>query len=129
MFDRTPEGRYRLRTTMFFLGYGSVNVAAMLGAFDDIARPGAWLLALAVAAPVAGQMWAALELMRQSDEYVRALMAKRFIIAAGLAMSLFSAWGFAESYAHAAHLEGWLIYPLFWACYGFASCTVKTSRV
>ncbi|MCR5877974.1 hypothetical protein [Phenylobacterium sp. J367] len=128
MFAKTPEGRYHLRTTLFFLGYGSLNVAAIFGAFDDITRPGAWLFALAVAAPVAGQIWAALELMRESDEFVRALMAKRFIVASGLAMALFSAWGFAESYADAPHAPGWLIYPLFWICFGFASCTVRTSR-
>lgn len=129
MFAATPEGRYRLRTSLFFAGYAVINVAAMFGAFDDVARPGAWLLALAVAAPVTGQIWAALVLMRESDEFVRALMAKRFILASGLSMALFSAWGFGESYADAPHLEGWLIYPLFWACYGLASCTVRTSRV
>ena len=100
-----------------------------LRAFDDIRSPvAAWALALVVAAPVAGQIWATLALMKESDEFVRALTAKQFIVSAGVAMALFSAWGFAESYAHAPHAQGWLIYPLFWAVYGLVSPFIRSSR-
>lgn len=128
MFIETANRRYALRTAAFMSGYVAINLAAIAGAFDDLARPGAWLLGLAVAAPVAGQIWATLTLMRDSDEYVRALMARRFILASGLAMALFSAWGFLESYADAPHGPGWLIYPLFWAAYGVVSPFVRTTR-
>lgn len=120
--------RYVARTLAFMGGYVVINSLAIAGAFDDLARPGAWVLALAVAAPVAGQIWATLALMQDSDEYVRALTAKRFILAAGLAIALFSAWGFLESYAHAPHVPGWMIYPLFWACFGVTSPFVRTTR-
>lgn len=119
---------YLIRTFAFMGGYVAVNAAAILGAFDDAAGWGARALGLAVAAPVAGQIWATLMLMRDSDEFVRGLTAKRFIIAAGLAMALFSGWGFMETYGDAPHAPGWIIYPLFWALYGIVSPFVRDSH-
>jgi putative oxidoreductase len=120
--------RYAIRTGAFMAGYAAVNTAAIFGAFDDLSAPGSWLFALVVAAPVAGQIWATLALMRESDEFVRALMAKRFILASGLAMAVFSAWGFLESYAAAPHAPGWLVFALFWACYGLVTPFVRSTR-
>lgn len=121
--------RYLLRSLAFIGGYSAVNIAAIFGAFDDLQSGlGAWILGLSVAAPVAGQIWATLALMREADEFVRILTAKRFIIASGLAMALFSAWGYLESYAHAPHAPGWFIYPLFWAAYGLVTPLVRTTR-
>lgn len=120
--------RYVIRTFAFMVPYVLVNMAAISGAFDDRGRPGSWLLGLAVAAPVAGQIWATLALMHDADEYVRALTAKRFILASGSAMAIFSAWGFVEEYARAPHVSGFMIYPLFWACYAVISPFVRTTR-
>ena len=121
--------KYVIRTLAFMSGYVAVNVGAIFGAFDDIRSPvAAWVLALVVAAPVAGQIWATLSLMRESDEFVRGVTAKQFILAAGVAMALFSAWGFGESYADAPHAPGWLIYPLFWAVFCVVSPFIRTSN-
>ena len=121
--------KYVVRTMAFMTGYVAVNVAAIFGAFDDIATPvAAWALALTVSAPVAGQIWATLALMRESDEFVQAVMAKQFILASGIAMCLASVWGFGESYADAPHLPAWLIYPLFWGAFGLVSPFVRDSR-
>ena len=121
--------RYVFRTMAFMSGYVAVNVAAIFGAFDDIASPvAAWGLALTVSAPVIGQIWATLSLMRESDEFVRAVVAKQFILASGLAMAVASVWGFGESYAGAYHLPAWLIYPLFWGCFGQVSPVVKSTN-
>lgn len=121
--------KYVRRTATFMSGYVAINVAAIFGAFDDIAStPAAWLLALAVSAPVVGQIWATLSLMRDSDEFVRAVTAKQFIVASGLAMAIASVWGFGESYADAYHLPAWLIYPLFWGCFGLVSPFIRTSN-
>lgn len=127
-FKDPASRRYLVRTTLFMGGYVAINVAAILGAFDDIGRVGGLILGLAVAAPVAGQIWATLALMKESDEFVRALMARRFIIAAGLAMALFTAWGFLESYGEAPHAPGWMIYALFWALYGAVAPFVRETR-
>ncbi|MBU1324726.1 MAG: hypothetical protein KJ676_05745 [Alphaproteobacteria bacterium] len=121
--------RYVIRTAAFMSGYVAVNVAAIFGAFDDLASPvAAWALAATVSAPVVGQIWATLSLMRESDEFVRALIAKLFILAAGLSMAIATFWGFGESYADAPHLPAWFVYPLFWACFGLVAPFVKSSR-
>ncbi|MBK1969157.1 hypothetical protein JIX58_01720 [Brevundimonas diminuta] len=129
--NATPAARrYFLRTFAFMVPYVAICVAMITtDAFDSImGRPAAWLLALAVAAPIAGHIWAMLSFMRDSDEFVRAVTAKQFIVAAGVAMALFSAWGFAESFAGAPHIEGWLIVPLFWGVFGLASAFIRSSN-
>ena len=121
--------RYVVRTMAFMSGYVAINVAAIFGAFDEIASPvAAWALALSVSAPVIGQIWATLALMNESDEFVRAVTAKQFILASGAAMALASVWGFGESYAAAPHIPAWIIYPLFWACFGVIAPFVRTSN-
>ena len=127
--DKTPAAKRYARRTMGFMSvYAAINIAAIFGLFDGRAGWTAWLLALAVALPVAGQIWTTLAAMNESDEFVRAVMAKTFITASGVAFALFCAWGFAESYADAPHAPGWLIYPLFWAAFGVISPFVRTSR-
>lgn len=111
----SPSRRYAIRTILFMSGYVVALVLASSGALDAIGGISGWLLAAAVAAPVGGQIWATLAFIKESDEYVSALIAKRFIISAGLAMGLAVFWGFAEAFAEAPHLEGWWVYMVFWA--------------
>ncbi len=118
-----------IRTLAFMGGYIAIMVAVIFGAFDDIqGAPAAWALALTVTAPIVGQIWTTLAAMRDSDEFVRAVMAKQFILASGISMALFTAWGFAESFADAPHAEGWLIYPLFWGAFGLTAPFIKSSN-
>ncbi|MNI39393.1 hypothetical protein D3C73_935740 [compost metagenome] len=98
-------------------------------AFDGVmGKPAGWVLAAAVSAPVIGQIWATLALMRESDEFVRMVTAKQFIIASGMAMAVATFWGFGESFAGAPHLPAWLIYPLFWAAFGLTAPFIRTSN-
>lgn len=121
--------RYVIRTFAFMVPYVLVNIAAIGGAFDEIyGKPAAWALALIFAAPVVGQIWATLSLMREADEFVRAVTAKQFIVASGMAMALATAWGFAESFAGAPHVPAWMIYPLFWACFGMVAPFIRSSN-
>lgn len=120
--------RYKFRTLGFMGAYVGVNLAAIFGAFDGLRAPGGYVLALVVVAPIIGQLWATLRLLEESDEFVRGLMAKRMILASGLAIAGASAWGFMESYADAPHLPAWLVYPLFWGCFGLVSPFVRSSR-
>lgn len=126
----SPVGRrYVLRTLAFMGAYVLLMIAVMAGAFDDIASSAAkWTLAAAATAPIVGQIWATLSLMAEADEFVRAVTAKQFIAATGLAMALATFWGFAETFAGAPHLPSWLIYPVFWGCFGVVSPLIRTSR-
>ncbi|MFQ1062482.1 hypothetical protein [Bordetella trematum] len=120
---------YLLRTCAFMGIYVLLNLAAILGVFDGVVgRPAGWVLAVAVAAPVAAQVWATLRLMAGCDEYVRALIARGFILAAGTTLALWTAWGFGETYAAAAHAPGWLIYPCFMALFGLMTPLMRMSR-
>ena len=123
----TAAKRYALRTISFMLGYVGALLGAMSGALDSIGGVSGWLLAAAVSAPVAGQIWATLSFMRESDEFVAALTAKRFIVAAGLTLALAVFWGFAELFAGAPHLEGWWTYVVFWGLMGFAPLFLRDS--
>jgi len=123
-----PERAFAFRSSGFMIIYVAINFAAIGGVFDTLNGPWRWALSLAVSLPIAGQIWTTLAFMRDSDEFVRALTAKRFIVASGAAMALFSAWGFAEGYAQAPHAPGWLIYALFWSLYGVLSPMIRNSR-
>lgn len=127
----TPAGRrYIIRTWAFMVPYMLICISMMLtDAFDEvIGKPAGWGLAAAVSAPVIGQLWATLSLMRESDEFVRAVAAKQFILAAGLAMALATFWGFAETFANAPHLPGWLVYAAFWGLYACVAPFIKASN-
>ena len=129
--QHTPAGRrYVMRTFGFMAAYVALCEAMMTtDLFDSvIGQPVGWVLAAAVAAPVVGQIWATLALMRESDEFVRMVTAKQFIIASGLAMAAATFWGFGESFAGAPHLPAWLIYPLFWAAFGLAAPFIRSSN-
>jgi putative oxidoreductase len=120
--------QYILRTWLFMSGYVAMNVAAILGAFDDASPRGAVGLALVTSAPLTGHIWAVLAYMRDSDEFLRGWMAKRFIVASGIAMALVSAWGFMETYAHVRHAPGWSVLILFWAAFGATRLFIRTSH-
>ena len=120
--------KYVVRTFSFMAIYVALNAAAIRGVFNNVGSSLLWLLAVAVALPAAGQLWATLQLMREGDEFVSHLTAKRFIVAAGAAIALLSAWGFSESYAGAVHLPGWVIYPLFWVVFGISAPFIRTTR-
>jgi hypothetical protein len=112
------------------LPYMAICISMMVtDAFDQImGTPAAWGLAATVSAPVVGQIWATLALMRESDEFVRAVTAKQFIVAAGLAMAAATFWGFGETFAGAPHLPAWLIYPLFWGAFGVVSPFIRDNN-
>lgn len=121
--------RYVVRTMAFMSGYVALCIAWIFGAFDAIeGRPVAWGLAAAITAPIAGQIWATLALMKDSDEFIRAVTARQFILATGLTLALATLWGFGESLEVAPHIPAWMIYPLFWACFGLVSPFVRSSR-
>lgn len=122
--------KYVIRTLAFMIPYMALCISMMVtDAFDEVmGKPSAWLLAATVSAPVIGQIWATLSLMRDSDEFVRAVTAKQFIVAAGLAMAVATFWGFGETFAGAPHIPAWLIYPLFWAAFGVVSPFIRDSN-
>lgn len=123
-----PAKIYALRTLGFLIAYVLVLLLMVVGREFIDGTPVAFVMVAAVTVPILGQTWALVVFMRDSDEFVRALTAKRFIVASGLAVSLFAGWGFAETFAGAPHLEGYYVYALFWAAFGLVTPLVRSSE-
>ena len=128
MMSTTVDQKFRIRAFLFMGAYVAVNIAAITGAFDDMKPRGAWGFSLAVAAPVIGHIWSYLIWMRDSDEFVRAITAKRFIVATGVTLAITSIWGFMELYAKAPHISAAMVYPLLWASFGVISPFIRTTH-
>ena len=124
----TADKKYILRTILFMGGYVLINLAAITGAFDDMKSPATWIFALVVSAPVAGHLWAVLAWLRDSDEFVRTVAAKRLIVGTGITLALASAWGFLEIYAKAPHVPAALLLPLFWLSFATVTPFIRTSH-
>lgn len=120
--------KYASRFTAFGLAYLAFNIAAITGAFEGARSPATWGLAFVVSAPVLGLIWTHLSWLRESDEFIRAVHAKRFIVATGIALAISSAWGFLEIYAGTTHISPALILPLIYSFYFLTTPFIRTSH-
>lgn len=131
IFDRLPAERaYRSQLAVFGAMYVALIVVAeridFTRDFRDPVLP--YVVAAAPAVPIIGMMLAVLKLMARSDEFVRALMAKRFIVATGLVYAAGTVWGFLELYAGAPDAPLYLIFAAFWLAFGLTSPFIKSTR-
>jgi len=124
----SPAKRYLVRTTLFLGGYVALNIAAITGAFDDRRPPGTFVFALAAAAPIVGHIWALLAYMRDADEFLGALMARRFVVATGVCVAVVTAWGLMEVYADVRQFPAVLLYPMLWASFGLVTPFIRSTR-
>lgn len=85
------------------------------------------VLAVAPTVIAAAQFYTAYRLVAAQDEFVRALLAKRMLIAAALTIVFAIAWSGAELMG-APHLPAWLLYPLTWGLFGVVTPLVGRSN-
>lgn len=107
-----------------------VALIVMVSWFPGLEGAPQWLViagALAPSLAICAQLWVVLRYLRESDEYVRMLLAKRFIVAALLAFGGATIYGFLETFAEAPHMPMWVIYPGFWGAFGLVSPFVRTT--
>jgi putative oxidoreductase len=128
MFTEAANRRYTIWTVVCWSVYAALISGAGTRAFDTLSQTGKAVFGIAIAAPIAAHVWATLVMIRQADEFARAMAAKSFILAWGICITLFSTWGFLESYADAPHAPGWLVYPLFWLVFFALAPFVRTTR-
>jgi hypothetical protein len=95
---------------------------------DLLSGPALYAAAAAPGIAVAAQLLVTLRYMERSDEFIRALLAKRFIVAATLTFAGFTVWGFLEQFAGVQHVPAWWVYPVFWAVMGGLSPFIRSSR-
>ncbi len=129
MIPQSVNARYTLGIMVFMTFY----VAALFFSIMTIksqSPTGPLLYALAVlpALPVGGTIWVFLRYIDKVDEYVRALVTKRFILATGLALFVCTAWGFLENNAGAHEFSLYLVYPLWWGLFGLSSVFYRNVR-
>lgn len=120
--------KYYIRTSLSMMGYFFVLLAYGTGAINDLKPHAGWVFALVATAPVAVHLWAVIVWMRDSDEFARALAAKRFILGTGITLGLVTAWGFLELYANVPHFPIILILPVFWIAWASVSPFIRTSH-
>ncbi len=84
---------------------------------------GVWLdlLAVAPALPVGGAIIVFHRYIAEVDEYVRAVVVRRFVTATGVALFICTAVGFWENGTGKTIMPLYLVYPCFWAAYAAAS--------
>jgi len=90
-----------------------------------------WLVIMGALAPglaICAQLWVVLRFLRESDEFIRGLLAKRFIAASCLVYAGATVYGFLNAYAAAPAMPLWLVYPAFWAAFGLVSPLLRTTR-
>jgi len=112
--------------TIGILGWMSLYAIILIASITAIQHQnlqGAWLYIVAVAPafPIGGTIFVFHRHLEKVDEYVRAQLTKRFITATGLMLFICTAWGFLENGANVHHFSLYLIYPLFWFCFGVSS--------
>lgn len=131
IFDNMSPGRaYVARVAFFMALYVFLIVLVERIDFErDFSQPVLlYLMALGPGVPIVGVIAALLRLMRDSDEYVRALTAKRFVAATGLVYAVGTIWGFLELYAGVPDFPLYLIFAAFWGAYGLVTPFIKSSR-
>lgn len=73
-----------------------------------------YVLAVLPALPIGGSLWVVERYIAKSDEYVRAIMSRTFVISTGVLLFLLTVCGFLEENAGLMHFELIWAYPAFW---------------
>ncbi len=124
-----PDHDYRLGTALSMSVYAGLIIAIswtpLADALDGSTR---YVAAVLPGLAIGWQLRVTLRYMERLDEFLRALMAKRFIAASCLVFAGLAVWGFLEEYAAAPHLNGFLAYPLFWMAFAGVFPFIRSSR-
>jgi|APTNR8051073442_1049403.scaffolds.fasta_scaffold04273_7 hypothetical protein len=75
-------------------------------------------LAIVTSLPIGGTILVFLEYIRNCDEFLRAQTTETFIKATGITFFFTTVWGFAENFTGTRLIEFYMVYPIFWACFG-----------
>lgn len=123
---KSPGARYAIGMTIWMVLY----VAALFGSITLIQSqaptgPLLYVLAVLPALPIGGTILTFLDYIERVDEYLRAILVRRFIIATGLTLFICTAWGFLENNAGAHQVSLYLVYPLFWGLFGATSLILR----
>ena len=121
--------KYTLGICIFMALYASALFLSILTIKSQSPTgPLLYVLAVLPALPVGGTIWVFLRYIDKVDEYVRAVVTKRFILATGLTLFVCTAWGFLENNAGAHEFSLYLVYPLWWGLFGLSSVFYRNAQ-
>jgi FtsH-binding integral membrane protein len=81
----------------------------------------AYLVAILPSLPIMGALfYTGVFLAEEKDEFQRNLLVQALLGGIGCTLSLITAWGNLEDFAHAPHLDLIWVYPLFWLFAGIS---------
>ena len=122
--EETPLARRRYNTTVIFwlvLYVGLLGFAYWAKEIAEIGAPLMFFIAVLPALPIGFIIMALMRLIRDSDEYFRELMMKRYLATMGVTLFLCTVYGFVEQYGGGLRPPLWVVFPLYWFCYPFVS--------
>jgi hypothetical protein len=106
--------------TIWLLSWGSVG--------DRLPFAALWTVSILLALSVAGQFAAAYRLVARQDEYIRAIIAKRMVAAAGRTVTAAVLAGTAEQFLGVGDLPMWIVYPFYWGAFGIVTPFISDTR-
>ena len=116
----------RARYTFGFLAWMALYVVILLGSVWSIRHQhpsGLWLdiLAVAPALPIGATIVVFHRYIDKVDEYIRAMLVKRFVTATGATLFICTAVGFYENGTDTTVMPLYLVYPCFWMTYALTA--------
>ncbi|MBU2676986.1 MAG: hypothetical protein KJP16_07860 [Gammaproteobacteria bacterium] len=110
-FSSRPNRRflYRLGSSATVLGL-SVVAARHLIDQEVIGGPLVWAIALVPGLAMFGIFYAyGMLILEQTDEFIRMLIIRQFVIATGIALSFATIWGFLEEFGLVEHVYSYYV--------------------
>ncbi|WP_031239000.1 hypothetical protein [Asticcacaulis sp. AC466] len=126
MSSRSPAAQYTIGMSVWMVLYMAAIIFNGIF-FRRYTAEGPLLYALAVmpALPIGGTILTMLRYIEKSDEFIRAQITRRFILATGITLFICTAYGFLENYAGLQHFDLYYVYVLFWAAFGIISLILR----
>ncbi|WP_292051374.1 MULTISPECIES: hypothetical protein [unclassified Brevundimonas] len=127
--DTTPAGRAYAAGTLISMGIYALGILAASFAVEyDLARPVIIALALVPGLAILAHIVAILNYLRSADEFLKALTARRLIIASMGTLAIFAVWGFLETFAGLQGPAGWAAYCVMWGLFGIVSVVERFTQ-
>ena len=120
--DTKSAGRAYVAGTLIAMGVYVLGImAASFAVEQSLSRPTIIALALVPGLAILAHIVVILNYLRSADEFLKALTARRLIIASMGTLAIFAVWGFLETFAGFQGPAGWAAYCVMWALFGTVS--------
>ena len=101
-------------------------ISAMAFRYGHLKGIAAYPVAILPALPIiAAIIWTGVYLDEEKDEFQRNLLIQSMLAGIGATLSLTTAWGYLEDFAHVPHLDPIYIYVIFWFATAIAYPVVR----